>query len=99
MADHDPGGAASAYLDWYRADLALPGQYCEQTALSTSLVSMLNTHERQLVQLARTEIYRKGRGQLGVRRMLEKHIPLAGYSELERKRVAREILSKAIETV
>jgi hypothetical protein len=53
----------------------------------------------KLIQLARTEIYRKGRGQVGVRRMLENHIHLVGYTELERQRIAKEILGKAIETV
>ena len=53
----------------------------------------------KLIQLARTEIYRKGKQQAGVRRMLENHIYLASYPELERQRAAREILSKAIETI
>jgi hypothetical protein len=53
----------------------------------------------KLIQLARTEIYRKGKDQSGVRRMLENHIHLAGYPKLERQRIASEILSKAIETV
>ena len=53
----------------------------------------------KLIQLARTEIYRKGRQQAGVLRMLENHIHLAGYPKLERQRIASEILSKAIEMV
>ena len=53
----------------------------------------------KLIQLARTEIYRKGRQQAGVLRMLENHIQLAGYPKLERQRIASEILSKAIEMV
>jgi hypothetical protein len=35
----------------------------------------------QLIQLARTEIYRKGRDQTGVRRTLENHIPLGRLSQ------------------
>ena len=53
----------------------------------------------QLIRLARTETYRKGKGQTYVRRTLENHIHLAGYPKLERQRIASEILSKAIETV
>ena len=53
----------------------------------------------RLIQLARTEIYRKGKDQTCVRRTLENHIHLAGYPKLERQRFASEILSKAIETV
>jgi hypothetical protein len=53
----------------------------------------------KLIQRARTEIYRKGRDQAGVRRMLENHIYLASCPKLERQRIASEILSKAIETL
>jgi hypothetical protein len=53
----------------------------------------------KLIQLARTDIYRKGKDQAGVRRMLENHIHLASYPKLERQRIASKILSKAIETV
>jgi hypothetical protein len=53
----------------------------------------------KLIQLARTETYRKGKDQTCVRRTLENHIYLTGYPKLERQRIASEILSKAIETV
>jgi len=60
---------------------------------------MSTTQLFKLVQRARTDIYRRGKDQAGVQRMLENHIYLTGYAKLERQRIASEILSKAIETI
>jgi hypothetical protein len=53
----------------------------------------------KLILLARTEIYYKGKTQAGVRRTIENHIYLIGYSKLERQRIASAIIEKAIEMV
>jgi hypothetical protein len=51
----------------------------------------------KLIQFARSEIYRKGKDQAGVRRTIENHIYLNSLSNQERRRIASAIVEKAIE--
>jgi hypothetical protein len=51
----------------------------------------------KLIQFARSEIYRKGKDQAGVRRAIENHIYLNSLSNQERRRIASAIVEKAIE--
>ena len=51
----------------------------------------------RLIQLARAQIYRKGKDQAGVRRTIENHIYLNSLSKQERQRIASAIVEKAIE--
>ena len=51
----------------------------------------------ELIQLARTAIYRKGKDQAGVRRMLENHTYLDSLSKEDKRRIASVIVEKAIE--
>ena len=53
----------------------------------------------KLIQLARTEIYHKGKAQAGVRHTIENHIYLNSLSKLERRRIASAIIEKAIEMI
>jgi hypothetical protein len=53
----------------------------------------------KLIQLARTDIYYKGKTQACVRRTIENHIYLIGYSKLEQQRIASAIIEKAIEMI
>ena len=53
----------------------------------------------KLIQFARSEIYRKGKDQAGVRRTIENHIYLNSLSNQERRRIASAIVEKAIEMI